>query len=67
MRNALLPAHRPPLGARWEQGVTFVSAAIAFGLLLLTAALTVERLIDTVPPAVLAGLLRSAAAAGLVP
>lgn len=67
MRNALLPARRPPLGARWEHGVTLVSAATAFGLLLLTAALTVERLIDTIPPPVVIGLMQSATAMGLVP
>jgi hypothetical protein len=67
MRKAFSPARRPPLGARWELGATLVSAAIAYGLLVLVVAMTVERLIQAAPPEIVAGLMQSAVAGGLAP
>ena len=67
MRNVVSAPPGPPFGARWELGVTVVSAIVAYGLLVLDSALTVGRLIDAAPPEIVAGLVQSAIMAGLAP
>lgn len=54
MRKAVSAPSRAPLGARSGLGVTIASAIVAYGLLVLTSAMTVERLVEALPPDIIA-------------
>ncbi len=65
MRNQASTRSHPPLMD--GLGVTIASAAIAYALFVLTSAMTVERLIDSAPPELVAGIAQAAAAGWLAP
>ncbi len=63
-KAASTPCHPPLLGGL---GITIASAAVAYALFVLTSAMTVERLIDSAPPEIIAGIAQAAAAGWLAP
>jgi len=67
MRNPAPARPNSPAASRWGLGVTIVSAAVAYALFVLTAAMTVARLLDATPPDIVAGLVQAAAAGWFPP
>ncbi|HTP84608.1 MAG TPA: hypothetical protein VMQ11_16775 [Alphaproteobacteria bacterium] len=65
MRKAASTGCHPPLMG--GLGITIASAAVAYVLFVLTSAMTVERLIDSAPPEIAAGIAQAAAAGWLAP
>lgn len=66
MRNAWPPSRRPA-AARRGVAIPAASAALAAVLALADGAMTLERLIDGVPPEVVAGLARGWLISSLAP
>jgi hypothetical protein len=56
MRNPASTRSPSPAASRWDLGVAIVSAAVAYGLFVLTCAMTVERLIAAAPPDIVAAV-----------
>lgn len=67
MRNPSSTGFRPRADERPGLGVTIASALVAYVLLVLTCAMTVERLIAATPPDIVAGIAQSAAAGWFPP
>jgi len=65
MRNSASARSRLP--AAGGLGVTVALAVVAYGLFVLTCAMTVERLIDDAPPELLAGIEQAMVTGGLAP